>query len=112
MRRAPRHDDVCVSDSRAWAPRRDVITLRGTLSAARVTIALRTAQLEKVRALVERGTVASVSGFVQHAVDLSFQNVDGWAAWLTQALDANQSVISSDPDDLYRLDPTLNVISV
>ena len=44
------------------------------------------AQLERIRALVEAGIAPSVSGFVQHAVGVSLDDVAGSGALLAEAL--------------------------
>jgi Arc/MetJ-type ribon-helix-helix transcriptional regulator len=52
----------------------------------KVTITLKDDQLEAVRRLVGSGLAESVSGFVQHAVSISLNDVAGWGAMLGQAL--------------------------
>ena len=55
-------------------------------AAKKVTITLPEEQLERVRRLVESGRAQSVSGFVQHAVSVSLDDIAGWGAMLAEAL--------------------------
>lgn len=43
-------------------------------------------QLAHIRGLVESGKARSVSGFVQHAVGVSLDDIAGWGAMLADAL--------------------------
>jgi Arc/MetJ-type ribon-helix-helix transcriptional regulator len=56
------------------------------MASKKVTITLDEAQLERIRALVDAGMAPSVSGFVQHAVGVSLDDVAGWGALLAEAL--------------------------
>jgi Arc/MetJ-type ribon-helix-helix transcriptional regulator len=56
------------------------------MATKKVTITLDEAQLDKIRCLVETGTASSVSGFIQHAVSVSLDDVAGWGAMLADAL--------------------------
>jgi Arc/MetJ-type ribon-helix-helix transcriptional regulator len=56
------------------------------MATVKVTITLPEEQLAAIRQLVESGRVRSVSGFVQHAVDVSLGDVAGWGVLLEQAL--------------------------
>ena len=56
------------------------------MASKKVTITLDEAQLERIRALVVAGVAPSVSGFVQHAVGVSLDDVAGWGALLAEAL--------------------------
>lgn len=58
------------------------------MATTKVTVTLPTDQLALVRALVDAGAATSVSGFVQHAVAVSLDDVAGWGAALDAALDA------------------------
>lgn len=58
------------------------------MATKKVTITLEEEQLEAIRALVASGAAASVSGFVQHAVRISLEDVDVWDAMLTASLEA------------------------
>jgi Arc/MetJ-type ribon-helix-helix transcriptional regulator len=53
----------------------------------KVTITLRKRQLDAIRELIAVGKADSVSGFVQHAVQVSLDDVTGWGAMLAQALE-------------------------
>jgi Arc/MetJ-type ribon-helix-helix transcriptional regulator len=56
------------------------------MATRKVTITLDEGDLEKVKELVARGNAASVSAFVQHAVEVSLADVAGWGALLGEAL--------------------------
>jgi Arc/MetJ-type ribon-helix-helix transcriptional regulator len=56
------------------------------MATKKVTITLEQEQLASIRALVGSGHAASVSAFVQHAVDASLADVAGWGAMLGLAL--------------------------
>jgi Arc/MetJ-type ribon-helix-helix transcriptional regulator len=58
------------------------------MASKKVTITMEEGQLEAVRALVSSGAAASLSGFVQHAIAIALDDVDGWRALLGQALAA------------------------
>ena len=47
-----------------------------------------------LRSLVQAGTAASVSGFVQHAVAVALDDVAGWGAMLAEALRATGGELS------------------
>jgi Arc/MetJ-type ribon-helix-helix transcriptional regulator len=59
------------------------------MATTKVTITLETDQLDEIRRLVAAGQVASVSGFVKHAVSVSLADVAGWGVMLARALDEN-----------------------
>lgn len=56
------------------------------MATRKVTVTLRESELGRIRALVEAGSAASVSGFVQHAVSVALDDVAGWGALLAEAL--------------------------
>jgi Arc/MetJ-type ribon-helix-helix transcriptional regulator len=58
----------------------------GMATTRKVTITLPVAQVEAIRALVDSGQADSVSGFVQHAVGVSLDDIAGWGAMLAAAL--------------------------
>lgn len=58
----------------------------GMAGTRKVTITLPVRQVETIRALIESGQADSVSGFVQHAVEVSLDDIAGWGALLAQAL--------------------------
>ena len=64
------------------------------MATRKVTITLGEAQLDRIRALVQAGTAASVSGFVQHAVAVALDDVAGWGAMLAEALRATGGALS------------------
>ena len=53
-------------------------------------------QVARIRSLVESGKAASVSGFVQHAVGVSLDDVAGWGAMLAEALAQTGGDLSAD----------------
>ncbi len=57
------------------------------MATVKVTITLEEEQMEEIRRLVEAGKADSVSGFVQHAVDVSLGDVAGWKQMLDTALE-------------------------
>jgi Arc/MetJ-type ribon-helix-helix transcriptional regulator len=56
------------------------------MAAKKVTVTLPEDQLERIRRLVDIGKATSVSGFVQHAVGVSLDDIAGWGAMLAEAL--------------------------
>jgi Arc/MetJ-type ribon-helix-helix transcriptional regulator len=93
------------------------------MATRKVTITLDAADLDRIRALVDGGTAPSVSGFVQHAVGVALDDVAGWGALLAEALRetggpltdeerAWADGVTSDPEDLGLLDPTIRVVAV
>lgn len=59
----------------------------GMATTRKVTITLPTQAVDAIRELVSEGKADSVSGFVQHAVKTSLDDVAGWGAVLAQALE-------------------------
>jgi len=53
----------------------------------KVTITLEESQLARIKGLVEAGKATTVSGFVQHAVNVALDDVAGWGAMLAEALE-------------------------
>lgn len=66
------------------------------MATKKVTVTLDEAQLERIRALVDSGKASSVSGFVQHAVSVSLDDVAGWGAVLAVALTETGGDLSAD----------------
>ena len=66
------------------------------MATKKVTITLPVEQLDEIRSLVDAGHASSVSGFVQHAVGVSLDDVAGWAAMLSGALDASGVPLTSE----------------
>ncbi len=58
----------------------------GMARTRKVTVTLPVEAVDAIRALVADGKADSVSGFVQHAVHVSLDDVVGWGAMLAQAL--------------------------
>jgi Arc/MetJ-type ribon-helix-helix transcriptional regulator len=56
------------------------------MATKKVTVTLQREQLLAIHELVAAGKAESVSGFVQHAVDVSLADVAGWGAMLGLAL--------------------------
>lgn len=56
------------------------------MATRKVTVTLDERQLDRIRNLVDAGSSASVSGFVQHAVSIALDDVSGWGALLAEAL--------------------------
>ena len=58
----------------------------GMANTRKVTVTLPTSALLAIRELVAAGKADSVSGFVQHAVQVSLDDVAGWGVMLAEAL--------------------------
>ena len=58
----------------------------GMASTRKVTVTLPVGSVDAIRGLVAAGQADSVSGFVQHAVKVSLDDIAGWGAMLAQAL--------------------------
>ncbi|MBS1818933.1 MAG: toxin-antitoxin system antitoxin subunit [Acidobacteria bacterium] len=58
-----------------------------SMATMKVTVTLEEEQVEDIRDLVEAGKADSVSGFVQHAVDIALSDAAGWKRMLDEALD-------------------------
>lgn len=58
----------------------------GMANTQKVTVTLPVEAVEAIRRLVAQGKATSVSGFVQHAVQVSLDDVAGWGAMLAEAL--------------------------
>jgi Arc/MetJ-type ribon-helix-helix transcriptional regulator len=56
------------------------------MASKKVTITVDETQLDRIRALVEAGAAPSISGFIQHAVGVTLDDVAGWGALLAEAL--------------------------
>lgn len=66
------------------------------MATRKVTVTLDEAQLEQIKRLIETGTAPSVSGFVQHAVSVSLDDIAGWGAVLAEALRETGGPLSGD----------------
>jgi len=58
-----------------------------SMATAKITITLQQEQLDEIHALIEAQEAASVSGFVQHAVDIALHDAAGWRELLDQAME-------------------------
>lgn len=56
------------------------------MATKKVTVTLEEEQVAAIRSLVQSGSAASVSGFVQDAVTTVLDDVAGWGALLADAL--------------------------
>jgi Arc/MetJ-type ribon-helix-helix transcriptional regulator len=56
------------------------------MATKKITVTLDEEQVESIRRVVAAGKATSVSGFVQHAVAVSLDDVAGWGASLAEAL--------------------------
>ena len=77
------------------------------MATRKITVTLAEEQVDQVRALVEAGQAASVSGFVAHAVGVALDDVAGWGAVLAEALEATGGKLS--PDERAWADEALGV---
>lgn len=75
---------------------RAAVSMVNGMATKKVTVTLDVDQLDRVRTLVESGTAASVSGFVQHAVSVALDDVAGWGAMLAEALHDTGGELSSE----------------
>jgi len=66
------------------------------MATKKVTVTLDEKQVERIRALVDAGSAQSVSGFVQHAVGVSLDDVAGWGALLAEALSETGGPLSEE----------------
>jgi Arc/MetJ-type ribon-helix-helix transcriptional regulator len=66
------------------------------MATRKVTVTLPEEQVDAIKALVRSGHVASVSGFVQHAVGISLDDVVGWGVMLADALEATGGPLTED----------------
>lgn len=66
------------------------------MATKKITVTIPIEQLDEIRALVNAGQSASVSGFVQHAIGVALDDVSGWAAMLDGALDETGGPLTSE----------------
>ena len=66
------------------------------MATKKVTVTLDETQLGRIRALVEAGSAPSVSGFVQHSVEVALDDVAGWGALLAEALRQTGGTLSEE----------------
>ena len=62
----------------------------------KVTVTLEESAIARIRELVASGRAPSVSGFVQHAVGVSLDDIAGWGALLAEALRATGGPLTND----------------
>ncbi|HEX7740629.1 MAG TPA: hypothetical protein VF426_13375 [Marmoricola sp.] len=62
----------------------------------KVTVTLPRAAVEAIKVLVADGKADTVSGFVQHAVQISLDDVAGWDAMLAAALEETGGPMTAD----------------
>jgi Arc/MetJ-type ribon-helix-helix transcriptional regulator len=56
------------------------------MATQKITVTLKSDQVNEIRALVAAGQAANVSAFVQHAVDVALHDAAGWKEMLQEAL--------------------------
>lgn len=66
------------------------------MATKKVTVTLEEDQLQRIRGFVAAGKAPSVSGFVQHAVSVSLDDVAGWGALLAEALSRTGGDLTDD----------------
>lgn len=62
----------------------------------KITVTLPMESVEAIRRLVAAGKADSVSGFVQHAVRVSLDDVAGWGAMLAAALEETGGAMTAE----------------
>jgi Arc/MetJ-type ribon-helix-helix transcriptional regulator len=68
----------------------------GMATTRKITVTLPVESVEAIRRLVAAGKADSVSGFVQHAVRVSLDDVAGWGAMLAAALAETGGAMTAD----------------
>ena len=66
------------------------------MATKKITVTLDEEQVERIRRVVAAGKAASVSGFVQHAVAISLDDVAGWGALLAEAMGRTGGDLTDD----------------
>lgn len=66
------------------------------MATKKVTVTLDETQLDRIRGLVQAGSAPSISGFVQHSVEVALDDVAGWGALLAEALRQTGGTLSDD----------------
>lgn len=67
----------------------------GMAKTRKVTVTLSTDSVDTIRALVAVGKADSVSGFVQHAVEVSLDDMSGWDVMLANALEVTGGAMTA-----------------
>ena len=68
----------------------------GMARTRKVTVTLPAESVEAIRRLVTEGKADSISGFLQHAVQVALDDVAGWSALLGQALSETGGAMTSE----------------
>lgn len=66
------------------------------MATRKVTVTLDETQVDQIHKLVDAGSAASVSGFVQQAVSVALDDVAGWGALLAEALRTTGGPLTDD----------------
>ena len=66
------------------------------MATQKVTVTLEESTIARIRELVAARRAPSVSGFVQHAVQVSLDDIAGWGAMLAEALRATGGPLSTE----------------
>jgi Arc/MetJ-type ribon-helix-helix transcriptional regulator len=66
------------------------------MASVKITVTVPEQQLQAMRDLVAQGQAASVSGFVQHAIDLALNDAAGWRRTLDEALAGSGGPLSAE----------------
>jgi Arc/MetJ-type ribon-helix-helix transcriptional regulator len=69
------------------------------MATKKVTVTLPEEYLERIRRLVNDGKASSISGFVQHAVGVSLDDIAGWGAMLAEALGQTGGDLTAEERD-------------
>jgi len=70
----------------------------GMASTRKVTVTLSAESVDAIKGLVAAGKADSVSGFVQHAVQVSLDDVAGWSAMLARALTETGGAMTTEEE--------------
>jgi Arc/MetJ-type ribon-helix-helix transcriptional regulator len=65
------------------------------MATQKITITLEAEQVAAIKAQIISGQAQSVSGFVQHAVKVSLDDVVGWGAMLAEALNETGGALTA-----------------
>ena len=68
----------------------------GMATTQKVTVTLPVESVHAIRELVAEGKADSVSGFVQHAVEVSLDDIAGWGVVLAQALEETGGPLTTE----------------
>ena len=76
-----------------------VVWFFGMAQTTKVTITLKDEQLQEVQALVAAGEAASLSGFVQRAVNIALHDSAGWRDMLDEAIERTGGPLTKTEKD-------------